>query len=363
MARTDYLEKSKQKRRRNIEIQDLKRFGREDPALTSRRAMIREKYTPGLYPQGPKTENQYMQRYANPAQMTDYTANLGAQATNRAETILQRGRPGREIRTSDLEHATGEQSLEVAKTTEARTGLEHEQTMKKGQQELEMMRLEQEKAALLQPTEVGLAQEDLRQKQALAPHEELAAKTRAENVLPMAVAQGEGPVGDMGRLSLLDKSGAGGGIAGMQIRNQQATQEAGIIGAQSGLDAILAQKTETSAGGMLAQIADGATGDPWTEESLFTLQNIFSSIQTALNSNLSPEARQIILNGIRNHPGYATIFAWQDAGGMWGSEQARGGPYDQIFHQGGYNQAGELAQQIVQLVESNGVSTGNILPQ
>ena len=51
------------------------------------------------------------------------------------------------------------------------------------------------------------------------------------------------------------------------------------------------------------------------------------------------------------------IFEWQNADSWFSKEQMWGGSPQ------GFNQAAELSQQIIQLVESNGVGAGNILPQ
>jgi len=351
MSRRDYLTKKRTPGQR----EDLKRLqGRWSTPTTSqgsrqitpgmpadfisRLAAIREGTTPAAM----------MKRYALPSEMTEYMGNKAGTAESWAKGTQALARPAQQARTSDIEYKEAEQNVGIAAAKEARTGLEHVQAMKKGQQELEMMELEREKAALMQPIDVGTAEESLRQQKALAPHEVTEAKTRAENVLPMTVAQGEGPISDLGKIQLLSQGE--GGVGGMLMQNEMATREAQIVGTQTGLEQAMSED------GFLGQIGKTGSGGAWTDASVFALQNMLSIIQTTLNSQVSPESQQIILNNIRNHPGYMRIFEWQDASGMWSTEQAWGGPYDQIFHQKGYNQAAELAKQIVQLVESG--STG-----
>lgn len=138
-------------------------------------------------------------------------------------------------------------------------------------------------------------------------------------------------------------------VQALAMGNERAIQEAGIIGAQTGLQGML-DSTDAQGQpvpGALSRIATLGASD---EEALLLMQQLYSSLQTAL-SQASPEAKQYILNSIRNNPGYAEIFKWQDAGSFWTSQEQRWSPFDATFAQGRFNEAGQLAQQIVAMVE------------
>ena len=140
---------------------------------------------------------------------------------------------------------------------------------------------------------------------------------------------------------------------GLAIQFRNTTQIAGVAMAKSGLDRMIG--VSISPEGAPTILPDSPINrldklQVWSEDARNTLSDLISSIQRAMGAAKTDDAKDMIRDMIKSTTGYQTIRKWQDAGDLFAEEQSFQ-PYDFIAHQGGFNETGQLSQQIVQLIE------------
>lgn len=380
IAKRDYLTPT-QRRKKRLDFLDLeavhkgrrwsttKRKPPETPSFVSKRAMLRD---PNLL--SDTSEQAAFQRVSTPEQWSGYMGELGKQATSRANILLEGGRPRREIAgeaaktreiTSGIDIAEAKSQEEIAGLAQKRKIEAEGQYLTRRRNRLDFLRAEQQDtlvgidqaiqtataAAQAAYAEGDTARGQFYERQlATLQNRRMEMTQQQMSEAPVEAAPEEfmyeappAPIGS--RLGALEKT------------NERANREVGILMARSGLTQLLgvpAGEGQPATPSMLDKIAGKVKASD--ENAILTMEQLLASLQTALGSAQTPEARQYIINIIRAHPAYAQIFTWQDADKMLSREQflhvGIPGPAWPT-EQDRYNMAAQLAQQIVQLVEGS----------
>lgn len=363
-------------------------FGNLDPRLRRLKALNRLQITRrGESPydtmrragwQGqPGTEGQLARQYMTVPQQTDYMGQKALQGKSRADILVEQGRPGRVAGESAANiyetRARGRSGLltgEAAKTTSEAGVLSAEEAVTQGahQRGLELsrepLRTRGEEMKLQQPmaTSYGAQAADVAAAAQAASeagdmesaqqlwNESLRLRSEERNTLqpPMGPQSSMPPMQDEQRGAFAPPMtqfpmGQRPRLNALAAQSQRTRQEADIIGADSGL-------TDMSA--MLDSIAEKGT-QPESDQGLYTLRLLHSRLQSFVQTGASPDAIARIVRTIESHPAYINILRW--------SETNVG--FRPPWRRDEWRESLELARSIVQLVDSNALGTGNLLPQ
>lgn len=362
-SRRDYIQE-KQKARRQSQDLRLANRGQKSPDVIAKNIMSRPEHLRDVSSYG-----EALEKYTTPAQFQQqYTAPKLGQAKDISETEIAKGLPARTQAEFDLAQRTGQSGIDTAQAeterqrmvTESQLATEGQaleqaqqlqpSTVQQAEQGPQLEMIESELARLTEIANEAYATGDFERGQAAeAQMEEL----QSQRMTSLG--------GEPTQTELPAKGGGRVGMLGQKVKDS--IKGANILKVQSGLGQMLDPKS------MFSKLK---WENAWKSSNLLTMQNLIDSLQrafTEVQNDAKPEEAQaslnLILTDIKLSPGYAVISDWQDADNMSSNEQrAWGAGYDRYAHQGGYNEAGELAKQIVQMVGGNsGVGTGNILQQ